>query len=351
MLFKKFDITVALFCLLIISFIVGSAVLNITVVVISIFYLFKNFKNKKFDEFEIIWVKAFLVFWIYLILISFFSEDYLSSIRSSFSQIRYLFLILFIYKYLNFQILKFIIYFLTSLLFFVSIDNNIQFFTGLDIFGYQAEGYIFDERIYNLNTNNYYVGRLSGPFGNELVTGAFIAKLSFPLIFYFMQLFKKVKNIYKFLIICLFVILIEGVIISGERTSSLLIILAFFLAFYSSYGFKKTLLISLPIFLSLVILINSNDFLKKRSEDTVKIVKNIPDSSYGRLYSAGINIWKENLIFGVGLKNYRIECNNIIDPEPNHTFPFCATHPHNVILEFLSEAGLMGLFLVIFAKG
>ena len=347
MLFKKFDITVALFCLLIISFIVGSAVLNITLVVISIFYLFKNFKNKKFDEFEIIWVKAFLVFWIYLILISFFSEDYLSSIRSSFSQIRYLFLILFIYKYLNFQILKFIIYFLTSLLFFVSIDNNIQFFTGLDIFGYQAEGYIFDERIYNLNTINYYVGRLSGPFGNELVTGAFIAKLSFPLIFYFMQLFKKVKNIYKFLIICLFVILIEGVIISGERTSSLLIILAFFLAFYSSYGFKKTLLISLPILLSLVILINSNDFLKKRSEDTVKIVKNIPDSSYGRLYSAGINIWKENLIFGVGLKNYRIECNNIIDPEPNHTFPFCATHPHNVILEFLSEAGLMGLFLFL----
>ena len=347
MLFKKFDITVALFCLLIISFIVGSAVLNITLVVISIFYLFKNFKNKKFDEFEIIWVKAFLVFWIYLILISFFSEDYLSSIRSSFSQIRYLFLILFIYKYLNFQILKFIIYFLTSLLFFVSIDNNIQFFTGLDIFGYQAEGYIFDERIYNLNTINYYVGRLSGPFGNELVTGAFIAKLSFPLIFYFMQLFKKVKKIYKFLIICLFVILIEGVIISGERTSSLLIILAFFLAFYSSYGFKKTLLISLPILLSLVILINSNDFLKKRSEDTVKIVKNIPDSSYGRLYSAGINIWKENLIFGVGLKNYRIECNNIIDPEPNHTFPFCATHPHNVILEFLSEAGLMGLFLFL----
>ena len=37
MLFKKFDITVALFCLLIISFIVGSAVLNITLVVISIF--------------------------------------------------------------------------------------------------------------------------------------------------------------------------------------------------------------------------------------------------------------------------------------------------------------------------
>ena len=347
MLFKKLDITVVLFCFLIISFIVGSAVLNITVVVISIFYLFKNFKNKKFDEFEIIWVKAFLVFWIYLILISFFSEDYLSSIRSSFSQIRYLFLILFIYKYLNFQILKFIIYFLTSLLIFVSIDNNIQFFTGLDIFGYKAEGYIFNERIYNLNTMDYYVGRLSGPFGNELVTGAFIAKLSFPLIFYFMQLFKKVKNIYKFLIICLFLILIEGVIISGERTSSLLIILAFFLAFYLSYGFKKTLLISLPILLSLVILVNSNDFLKKRSKDTIKIVKNIPDSSYGRLYSAGINIWKENLIFGVGIKNYRIECNNIIDPEPNHTFPFCATHPHNVILEFLSETGLMGLFLFL----
>tara|TARA_B100000886_G_scaffold273531_1_gene197441 strand:+ start:33 stop:1298 length:1266 start_codon:yes stop_codon:yes gene_type:complete len=347
MLFKKLDITVVLFCLLIISFIVGSAVLNITVVLISIFYLFKNFKNKKFDEFEIIWVKAFLVFWIYLILISFFSEDYLSSIRSSFSQIRYLFLILFIYKYLNFQILKFIIYFLTSLLIFVSIDNNIQFFTGLDIFGYKAEGYIFNERIYNLNTMDYYVGRLSGPFGNELVTGAFIAKLSFPLIFYFMQLFKKVKNTYKFLIICLFLILIEGVIISGERTSSLLIILAFFLAFYLSYGFKKTLLISLPILLSLVILVNSNDFLKKRSKDTIKIVKNIPDSSYGRLYSAGINIWKENLIFGVGIKNYRIECNNIIDPEPNHTFPFCATHPHNVILEFLSETGLMGLFLFL----
>ena len=50
---------------------------------------------------------------------------------------------------------------------FVSIDNNIQFFTGLDIL-VSAEGYIYDTRVFNLKEHTkYYIGRLSGPFKDE----------------------------------------------------------------------------------------------------------------------------------------------------------------------------------------
>ena len=69
---------------------------------------------------------------------------------------------------------------------FVCIDNNIQFFTGLDIFGFPAEGYIFDKRTFNLNeSTQYHIGRLSGPFKDELIPGAYLSKMSIICLCYF----------------------------------------------------------------------------------------------------------------------------------------------------------------------
>ena len=270
-----------------------------------------------------------------------------SSLRSSISQIRFLILALFIYKYINHKEIKLIIYFIASIILFVALDNNLQFLTGIDIFGFKAEGYIYDKRSIFLDKDQFYtIGRLSGPFEEELRSGSFIAKLSFPIFFYLGHIFKNSKKTYKFLIILFFVIILESVIITGERSSTLIIISSFILSIYFSFGIKNTLKVLLPFILCFIIAINFNDFLKFRTKDSISIVKNIPESSYGVLYQSAIRVWKKNVYTGVGLKNFRINCKYVSEPEINK-FPSCSTHPHNVLLEILSETGIIGLFIFL----
>ena len=57
---------------------------------------------------------------------------------------------------------------------------------------------------------------------------------------------------------------------------------------------------------------------------------------------------KTNIMFGSGLKNYRIDCQKLVDPIPDHKFAYCSTtHPHNTFLELLSETVIVGTILYI----
>ena len=78
-----------------------------------------------------------------------------------------------------------------------------------------------------------------------------------------------------------------------------------------------------------------------------KFILNIEKSSYGRIYSSSLELWKKNKITGVGLKNYRYECKKLIDPDPKNIFPYCSSHPHNYVIELLVETGVIGLFLFL----
>ena len=72
---------------------------------------------------------------------------------------------------------------------------------------------------------------------------------------------------------------------------------------------------------------------------------NFNESSYFKLFKSGVEIWNENKLFGVGLKNYRNKCKDMklnIDYE-------CSTHPHNLMFELLSEIGLIGTLLFFYA--
>ena len=55
-------------------------------------------------------------------------------------------------------------------------------------------------------------------------------------------------------------------------------------------------------------------------------------------------IYKDNKLFGVGLKNFRIECNKekYLNPEYERSIHRCATHPHQIHFEILSETGIFG---------
>ena len=93
-----------------------------------------------------------------------------------------------------------------------------------------------------------------------------------------------------------------------------------------------------------------NPIFKARTNDLISILSNFYSSSYGRLYESSFLLFEKKPFFGVGFKNYRVDCDNQIDPRPNSPWQFCSTHPHNLYLEILTETGIIGfvLFFLIF---
>ena len=155
----------------------------------------------------------------------------------------------------------------------------------------------------------------------------------------------SIKSVlYAFILLILYIL--QSILITGERTSSILFICLLFILLFNLISFNKAFTVSiiLTFFISLLI-VNSN-FLKKRSIDTINILSDYKNSSYGRVSSSSFHLWKKNLLFGVGLKNYRVECDNLIDPFPDHRFQYCSSHPHNTFLELLSETGIFGIILI-----
>ena len=88
------------------------------------------------------------------------------------------------------------------------------------------------------------------------------------------------------------------------------------------------------------------DSVKNRYTDFLDILKNFNNSSYGILFTSGIEVWKKNKLTGVGLKNFSIVCDMEISSIDKPHQP-CSTHPHNLYIQILSETGLIGLVLFL----
>lgn len=336
-----------LIILLPIALIVGPAMINTVLVVIFFIFFYDLFKKPDLSIFKNYWVYFFLIFWFYTVVSSIFFSGLDNSLKNSFSQIRFLTLIFFMYQNFSFKSYTIFINVILACLAFVAIDNNIQFFTGLNIFGFPAEGYMYEKRIFELDITNYHVGRLTGPFRDELIPGAFLAKLSIITLFYFGSIYTKFNNIKKLFFILLILLLLQSILITGERTSSIFYIVLSFVLLINLISLRKTLVICIISIIFISTIVINSGYLKSRLSESINIINDYKNSSYGRLTTSASHLWKENLIFGVGLKNYRVKCKKFIDPIPDHKYTYCSTHPHNTLLELLSETGIVGLALYL----
>ena len=205
--------------------------------------------------------------------------------------------------------------------------------------------------------------RNSGFFFDELVAGGFL--VSFVFIIFFL-IIKKINYFYLFsyLIICCAVIFL-----TGERTNFIkyiiILISIYYFCFKSNLIFKNlSLLISV---LAILLLVTSFSNFKARYFSTISFSTNknlsIVDvyftSQYGSHNISSYLILKDNLFFGIGNKNFRnscqlystevIELQKKIDPVYDSNFlTGCATHPHQIYNEFLSEHGLIGTLIILF---
>jgi len=314
--------------------VIGPFWVNFSLILSSVIFFYELIKKNFYNKLKLKWIYFYLIFVFYTILNSFFATDILNSLQSSFFQFRYLLFSLFIFLCVSdARNIGFIIKFWLVLVLLVSFDVIYQYFFLKNIFGLPIRGL-----------------RPSGVFGKELIVGAFIAYISVPIIFYYFKKFNNINFKEKILYSLIYLFLFATVALTGERLSFLIFFVSSIIIFIFNTSLKKFILLSISLIIFLVIIYFNSLSFNSRVKDFTNIIANFYDSSYGRLWESGYLLFEKNKIFGVGLKNYRVDCDNQIDPRPQSIPQFCSTHPHNFFIEILSETGLIGfsIFFIFF---
>ena len=343
-----------------VTFIAGNLILNLNILLIILlsifFYGTKIFKEKFFLEDKLI-----IIFFIYILLNGvindFLNQDSANIILiKSISYLRFL-ILYFIIKFLirkniiNFKYI-FSVFGLVSL--FVVLDLIVQYSFDRSLLGYPAEP---SKR------------RLSGPFGDEYIAGAFIQRF-YIFTIYFILLFSKFKEtkIQNFLIYAAILIFLFGTLLAGNRVPLIMFILTLFLFFIFEKRFLKQSLI-IFIFSFLIIFMNINLNKNKSNHYTGFVVKSIEikdyllkrfsaekldyiPNTYAKEIETGLLVWQQNRIFGGGIKSFYFNCakiqGSIMDRYGGIN---CSSHPHNYFLQIMSELGLVGLLMSIIIFG
>ena len=327
---------IILFSIYPIAVVTGNLFINLTILIIGALFYFKILKKNLniFQNKKTLYLLLF--FFISLVVNLIFSNNvHLSYPRV----IKFIFIIPFILSFAflikNYNKKMIIIYKIWSLFFLVVIiDLLIEFFIGKNIFGQSA----------------VMPGRLASFTGEESVIGNFF--LGFCLIF-LSCLLATTKKISLNLIFALFLIILAFLI--GERANFIktFIAISLFIFFIYKINYKvKILSIIFILIASYLVFQISDGHYKARYFKQIKILftekgltKYLENSTYGAHRNVAKEIFLDNPIFGVGIKNFRIESSNSkynnLDHKANKAR--ASNHPHELYYEFLSETGIFGL--------
>ena len=330
-----------LFLLIPIFLITGPFLSDLSLTLVSIFILIHIIINKDYKFFKNRYVLFFLIFYFYIVLNSLFNNLNLDSLRISVTFIRFgLFTIATIYI-LNYNknLLK-ILYQIYLLAFSaLIIDGFYQFFTGYNIFGYPLSD----------------PPRVSSFFNDELILGSYLSR-SFPIFFALMILhYNKLNKNYYYYGCIVFILSEVLVFLSAERAAFFYMNLSciFILIAIKNFKITRLLIFILSVFVIVLISISYPSSKQRIIDYSVKQmnIKNGFDDiiifsiQHNELYRTAIRIYKDNKIFGVGVKNFRNFCGK---SEYKTSKLSCDNHPHNTYIQFLSELGLLGFsFLII----
>ena len=325
-----------------ISLIAGSLASNLILFLISISLIYLSYYNKNWDWVKSDYFKLFLLFYVYLIFNSIISSNIEISIIRSIGYIKFLFLAIFIKLIFEKKLVDFrkisIIWLLTLLC--LSFDIFYQSYFGENIIGYKVSNPL----------------RNSSFFFDELKAAALI--VGFGFICFYDKFYKS-----KIILLILSIFLLAA-LITGERANFIRYLFLFsFFIFVFSKRVKVINLKSLTIFSVLIIFIfnffgekiierYSRTISLNKNNEKLSLVETYLSSHYGAHAITAYNMFKDNILFGVGNKNFRIECKKyeeeISKRFNNRNYLGCSTHPHQTWHELISEHGLVGTIIIMY---
>jgi O-antigen ligase len=346
MIYKSFatsKIILTLAILLPIGLLLGTAVSETIVILLSIFFLIHSMTKGNFD-----WVKNkffyLLIFlWFSLILNFLFAINQELALLRSFGFIKYVIYIFAIKHLLDKNKNKKILFtFLSFVVLITSFDIYFEYIYKKNIFGFRSDD----------------PTRIASFLRGELKIAHFLLGFALVSIGYY---FEKCKNkSYKFIIAgyVFLILLLVSIFLTGERANSIrsfICIFIFALLVKNSFKFKKILIICIVI--SPIIIYFSSDRIRERFEmylstkhGNENFLQTFHKSHHGAHYFTAVEIFKSYPAFGIGNKNFREECSN--EKYNNKTYARirerCSTHPHQIYLELLSEHGIIGSAIILF---
>lgn len=331
----------------------GSFLPDLSVSIISILLIILFFKRDLVKYYNNIFFKIFIIFYIIINIASLTGVNQELSLKNSLFYFRHAFFTLYFWYLLdnfkNFK--KYLFYSFVIIFSILVIDGFIQYFSGKNIFGLSIAG----------------SGRISSLFGDELILGSYMSRL-FPIIFCLLIVIyeKNLNNIQLTYVFILFLACDVLIFLSGERTALFLMNMStfFIIIFVRKFKYLRLATYITAIFLIFVITfinptaknrvfdqtlnqmgINNENHSVKKFKQFKFINAYLFSLPHEVMFSTGLNIYKNNKLFGVGPKNFRTECRN----EENYIMGYsCDTHPHNTYIQLLAETGIFG-FLIIFS--
>ena len=326
-----------------ISLLISSGAADFVVILSVIIFLGNSIYKREFYWIKDKYFILLFLFYLYILVNFYFSQSREDSLERAFAFIRFpLFIMSIKYFFLrDFSKFDLVIRFWIFTVIIVLIDTLIQYHYGKNILGYPVL-FMGDQM------------RLSSFLGKEYKIGGYLLVFSFITFVYF---FSK-KNFNNKLLIYLFYLLsLIAIYLTGERSNFIIFVLcSICFIFLSNYKITLKFTIFVILLSFIIFLFNFDKKLRVRLVDQTKEIaysknlgfkNSVLQSQYGAHYITAYQIFMDYPFFGSGIKTFRIVCAN--EKYDNYYIPWiknrCATHPHNVILEFLSELGIFGTLI------
>jgi O-antigen ligase len=317
------------------SLIIGAAVSEFFVSFAALLFLIYTIVYKDWFYYKKKIFIFLIIFFIYIVFVSLISEFPVNSLRSTLFYFRFYLMFLAIWFLLD-QNKNFSKYFLLSII----LPLAACFFYSL--------GDIYNSIRFETKVADY---RISGLFGTELIQGSYFIRFLILFVGVYALVNNNFKN--KFIYYSIFFVSIFIVLISGERSSIGLLLIFLFLYFIFSEikiieKFKIFICIIFITILSLLYLPGLKERIFDNTKTLIFEAEKIKVFSRGHQehYESALKMFKKNMITGVGIRNFRLECRK--DEYKYIGLNSCTTHPHNTYVQFLAETGIIG-FLFIFS--
>ena len=204
------------------------------------------------------------------------------------------------------------------------------------------------------------------PLNDKMYLGGYLSRL-FPLLIALLIYNFKHSKLNIFIASILLIATDVLVFITGERTALGLMLISTLLFIILLSKFKFIRFITLTIsFLTIIIISFSSPEITKRNitftlnqlevtETTEvdeknkikKVLENGPrifSVEHERTFITSYNMFKHNIIFGIGPNLFRYYCDGTIYDSGRYS---CSSHPHNTYFQLAAETGLAGLLFIV----
>ncbi len=332
MIEKRFDISLIsiagfLAALVPVAVAIGNAAAEIVIALIVILFMTNSIRNNDWAWVKRDWVLALLALWLYGCVRSIFTDNPGKTMVDALPWIRFILFAIalesWILRHERWRNLLLKIGFFS--ISFLAADAILQYSTGSDLFGRP----IFGDN------------RLTASYGKPIV-GITIAWLFMPFLLGYIDN-KKFIQAFGFGVLSL-----TAVLLSGERMALMFSLLSLIMVIFLVQRLRKVGAIVMLVFaVGIIGLMYAKPSLYDRQvKSTIKVISNVPDSPYGVIWRSAIDITKAHPIIGIGMGNFRVVCPDSqygLDDAKGLGYSRCATHPHNIYLEWLTEGGLIAI--------